>query len=107
MKHDKQYLSYLKEEKELQGLYDGLEKVYRKEFKKDMKQRSMYVTLPVHRLVAEYLCNRPTALHQQVTRLIHNKLSNHAGNLRWITQEELTMHHKTNPNVKKQRSSRK
>lgn len=107
MKHDKQYLSYLKEEKELHGLFDGLEKVYRKEFKKDQKQLSMYVKLPVHRLVAEYVCNRPSALHQQVTHLNHNKLSNHTGNLRCITQEELTVHHKTNPNMKKQRSIRK
>jgi len=98
--HDKQFIAYKKEVKELQDLYDGLQKIYRKEFNADLKLRTVNRTLLVHRLVAEYFCDKPSDGHKQVTHLDHNRKNNRANNLKWITQVELNVHQQKSPHVK-------
>lgn len=105
--YDKQYIAYKREVKELQELYNGLLKVYRKEFNADLKLRTVNRTLLVHRLVAEYFCDKPSDEHSQVTHLDHNRRNNRANNLKWITQVELNVHQQKSPKVKAAKGSNK
>ncbi len=105
--HDKQYFTYKKKVKELQELYNGLQKIYRKEFNADLKLRTLNRTLLVHRLVAEYFCDKPSDEHKQVTHLDHNRQNNRASNLKWVTQRELNIHQQKSPHVKAAKGSNK
>ncbi|MCU0356960.1 MAG: NUMOD4 domain-containing protein [Cyclobacteriaceae bacterium] len=46
----------------------------------------------VHRLVAEYFCNRPSAAHRFVIHLDHKKDNNYYRNLKWTTKAEMHAH---------------
>lgn len=61
------------------------------------------VTKPLHRLVADLFCEKPTDLHKFVIHLNYVKDNNYFKNLQWCTQEELTEHNKINPKVIKSR----
>lgn len=97
----------MQEVKELQSLYDGLNKKYRKLFDDDLKQRTMSKTLLAHRLVAENFCEKKSESHNQVTHIDHDRLNNRADNLKWVTQEELNIHQKQSPNVQRAYKERK
>jgi hypothetical protein len=84
----------------LQELLVGLRKKYRKEFKADLKARTINLTLLVRRLVAEYFCEKPSAEHEQVANLDHNRTNNRAYNLKWMTKDELNIHIQKSPYVK-------
>lgn len=57
------------------------------------------VTKPVHRLVAELFCEKPSDKHNFVIHLNFVKDNNYYKNLKWVTQKELTEHNKVNPKV--------
>lgn len=56
-------------------------------------------TIYLHKLVAEYFIEKPSNDHLCVIHLDFNKKNNHTSNLKWVTKEELTEHHKNNPNI--------
>ncbi len=53
----------------------------------------------IHKLVAEYFLAPGSPKQTYVLHLDHEKLNNHAQNLRWATQEEMIEHNRNNPNV--------
>jgi hypothetical protein len=57
------------------------------------------ISKPVHRLVAELFCEQESEDHKFVIHLNFVKDNNFFKNLKWVTQEELTEHNLTNPNV--------
>lgn len=57
------------------------------------------ITKPLHRLVAELFCEKPSPRHNFVIHLNYAKDNNFFKNLKWVTQKELTDHNKLNPNV--------
>lgn len=60
-------------------------------------------TKSVHRLVAEAFCVPKDDTKNFVIHLDFDKSNNHFKNLKWVDQEELTAHNKTNPKVKNSR----
>lgn len=52
----------------------------------------------MHRLVAEYFLKRDNNLQRYVIHLDYNKANNRVDNLRWVTKETLSQHHRLNPN---------
>lgn len=67
-------------------------------FKSDIDWKHK-ITKPVHRLVAEMFCEKPSIHHNFVIHLNYVKDNNYYKNLQWCTQIELTEHNKKNPNV--------
>ena len=61
------------------------------------------ISKPLHRLVAELYCEKPSDDHKFVIHLNHIKDNNHYKNLKWVTQIELTKHNIDNPTVIKSR----
>ncbi len=59
------------------------------------------VTKTIHKLVADAFCERPSKNHKFVIHLDFVKDNNHSQNLKWVTHEEMYVHHKNNPNYKK------
>ena len=53
----------------------------------------------VHKLVAEAFCTKPKNA-EYVIHLDYHKENNRADNLKWVSREQLTEHHKENPNYK-------
>jgi hypothetical protein len=52
----------------------------------------------MHRLVAEYFLDRDNNLQKYVIHLDYNKSNNSVENLKWVTKETLSQHHRLNPN---------
>ena len=53
----------------------------------------------LHRLVAEYFTNKPSAKHSFVIHLDHKKDNNNAPNLKWVKHEDQIAHALKDPNV--------
>lgn len=70
-----------------------------KEFKNDLKKRTINYQSLVHRLVAEAFCNKPSAEHVLVAHLDHDKLNNRFTNLKWMTTNENYAHQQLSPIV--------
>lgn len=71
-------------------------------FKSDIDWKHK-ITKPIHRLVAQFFCEKPSNKHKFVIHLNYIKDDNHFKNLMWYTQQELTEHNKKNPKVIKSR----
>jgi len=80
-------------------LSEGLKKDISKKMKADVTQRTMHYQSLIHRLVADYFCNRPSEEHSVVAHLDYNKLNNLATNLKWMTPEENFAHQQKSPHV--------
>jgi hypothetical protein len=52
----------------------------------------------VHRLVAQAFLKKPSNQHRFVIHLNYKKDDNRFKNLKWATREELSKHHRSNPN---------
>jgi len=52
----------------------------------------------IHRLVAEYFLDKENPLQRYVIHLDYNKSNNTVENLKWVTKETLSQHHRLNPN---------
>lgn len=54
-------------------------------------------TLYLHREIARLFLQKPSARHQYVIHLNHNKLDNKLRNLRWVTAAEMVLHQQKSP----------
>lgn len=61
----------------------------------------------IHRLVAEYFCERTSEKQIFVIHLDHDKSNNYYTNLKWVTRPEMIAHNKTNPRVIESHKRRK
>ncbi len=89
-RHDNGYFlktSYIKEYPSIQ-------------LKKDRKSFGFLV----HRLVAEYFCERPSAGHKFVIHLDHKKENNYYRNLKWVTRDEKHAHMVVDPSYLKSKA---
>lgn len=87
-------------------LLDRFKKNLSKKFQADLKARSIHYHALVHRLVAEYFCQRPSMEHSVVAHLDHDKLNNKAGNLQWMTPQENYAHQQKSPHVIEEKRER-
>jgi predicted transport protein len=63
-----------------------------------LRYKQKYIAFLVHRAVAElFIKQKPH--HKFVIHLNYNKLDNRVANLKWATQEEVTIHNFNNPSV--------
>lgn len=69
------------------------------QFYKKKKEKTLYVNLIPHRLVAEYYIPNNNPEKTFVLHLDFDKKNNHVSNLKWVTKKELYEFHKKNPNV--------
>ncbi len=84
-----------------------MKKKYRNGFRADEKKRTINHSFYVHKLVAEYFCNKPSDKHNLVIHLDHHKENNNCENLKWVTQEKVTLHSQGSPRVKAGNRNRK
>lgn len=106
-KKDDAYFSSLKVVEETSQLLTSLKKNLSEQYAQDLKDRTIHYHCLVHRLVAEYFCQRPSEAHSVVGHIDHNKLNNAANNLIWMTPQENSTHQQKSPHViaaKKDRS---
>jgi len=106
-KKDDNYHKLLKKYQELSTLREGIQKIYRKLFKDDLRERTINYSKLVHRLVAENFLPESQKKGMLVIHLDHNKLNNHFENLKWVAQPEATAHWQRNPLVIKSKRGRK
>ncbi|MGN6490732.1 MAG: HNH endonuclease [Agriterribacter sp.] len=64
------------------------------------KLNGEYFTALVHRLVAKYFLPKPKANQKFIIHLDHDYENNKYTNLKWATQDEVTVHNRKNPRVK-------
>jgi len=76
-------------------------------YNQDIKKRTFHYAALVHRLVAENFLIVPSAAHTIVTHLDHDKLNNQVSNLKWITEEEKSVHQRSSPLVIAEKAKRK
>jgi LysM repeat protein len=57
------------------------------------------ITKPVHRLVAENFCKKKSEYHNFVIHVNYENDNNYYKNLKWVTQNDMSLHNKANPNV--------
>lgn len=107
-------LKYLKKNKgnkkiiaETTDLLTNLKKSLSKNFRDDLKKRTINYHSLVHRLVAEYFLKKPSPQHNIVAHIDHDKLNNAVNNLIWMTKEENYAHQKKSPYVLKEKEERK
>lgn len=63
----------------------------------NLHRRGEKGTLYLHRELARLFVRRPSARHQYVIHLNHNKLDNRIRNLAWVTAEEMIKHQQSSP----------
>jgi hypothetical protein len=80
-------------------LLDGLKAKLSRKQRKDLKDRTVYYSVLVHRLVADYFLDKPQEGQTIVAHLDYDKLNNSARNLKWMTPEENYQHQKGSPYV--------
>lgn len=101
-KKDATFFKHKKQINEADNQIKLLKESYRKEFRANEKKRTIHFNPLVHRLVAEYFCNKPSEKHNLVIHLDYRKQNNDSDNLKWVTQEEATAHWQINTGFKKQ-----
>lgn len=92
---------------ETEKLLVNVKKNLSKKFHQDLKERTINYHALIHRLVAEYFLDKPTAQQTKVAHLDHEKLNNHVSNVKWMTPEENFAHQQTSPNVIKDKQERR
>ena len=78
-----------------------------KKLARNLKKRTVNHHFMVHRLVATYFLPPPKKDQTIVGHLNYNKLDNTVTNLRWMSQEENTLHQSKNPKVIEEKKWRK
>ncbi len=94
----RRYIAEKNEWRQLKSSYIKGYKVFA--FKAEAEDKKT-ITKTIHKLVAEAFNHRPSEKSHFVIHLDFVKDNNHYKNLRWVTQDELYEHHRTNPNYKK------
>ena len=64
-----------------------------------LKVKGKHVAFLFHRLVAENFLTKPSAAHDYVIHLNHDKIDNRRQNLKWATIEQVGAHNRNNPRV--------
>jgi ATP:corrinoid adenosyltransferase len=72
---------------------------YKKMVHKDNLSRTINYSILLHRAVADLFLKKKSAQHNIVIHQDFNKLNNAADNLSWVTQQECSQHHMSNPVV--------
>ena len=88
-------------------LLSEAKKKLNKQFKIDSKDRTIHYHSLIHKLVAEYFCNKPSDQHTVVAHLDFDKLNNRSSNLKWMTPQENMAHQQKSPHVIAGRKDRK
>lgn len=65
------------------------------------------ITKSLHRLVAEFFCDRASEKEENVIHLDFNKWNNHYQNLKWVSRTEMFDHSRKSPNTAKAIEKRK
>jgi hypothetical protein len=91
--------NYKKQLEDSLSSIDTLKKNLRKNMRRDEKERTIHYHSLVHRLVAEYFCDKATNEHTVVAHLDYDKLNNRNSNLRWMTPKENYIHQQKSPHV--------
>lgn len=92
---------------EKEDLLKLLRKQLHKIYKEDAKYRTINYHSLIHRLVAAYFLPKPSAGKIVVAHIDHDKLYNHAANLKWMTREENFQHQQNSPNVINEKERRR
>ena len=95
---------------ETQKLTDLIEKKktqLSKKLDRNLKKRTINHHFMIHRLVAAYFLPAPRPDQTIVAHLDYNKLNNSVTNLRWMNQEEHSLHQSKNPKVIAEKKWRK
>jgi hypothetical protein len=72
----------------------------------NLKPGGKYLTIYVHRAIAQAFLTSATAEHKYVIHLDHNKTNNHIDNLCWATKEEMEKHQQFSPAVIERKKKR-
>jgi hypothetical protein len=72
----------------------------------NLKPTGRFLTLYIHRLVAEAFLEKPNDNYRFVIHLDYNKANNKVTNLKWATKEDLETHQTTNPHIIESRRKR-
>jgi hypothetical protein len=72
----------------------------------NLKPSGKYLTIYVHRAIAQAFLTPLSADHKFVIHLDHNKTNNHINNLRWATKEEMEKHQQLSPAVIERKKKR-
>ena len=78
-----------------------------KKLDRNLKKRTINHHFMIHRLVAAYFLPAPRPDQTIVAHLDYNKLNNSVTNLRWMNQEEHSLHQSKNPKVIAEKKWRK
>ncbi len=92
--------------KEMELLLRSMRANLSKKFQDDLKARTVHRHFLIHRLVADYFLEKPSAKQTITGHLDYNKLNNHANNLRWMTLQENILHQQSSPYVIKEKKER-
>ncbi|MEO7766717.1 MAG: HNH endonuclease [Ferruginibacter sp.] len=94
--------SYLKcavEFEETSLLLNNLKERISNKSNENLKSRTIYYQVLIHRLVAQYFLKQPSPAHTVVAHLDYDKLNNNKNNLQWMTPEDNYLHQRFSPNV--------
>lgn len=72
----------------------------------NLKPKGSYLTLYIHRVVAELFLTKLSEDHRFVIHLDYNKKNNLLTNLKWATKEQMELHQQGSPFVKESRKKR-
>ena len=78
-----------------------------KKLDRNLKKRTINHHFMIHRLVAAYFLPAPRPDQTIVAHIDYNKLNNSVTNLRWMNQEEHSLHQSKNPKVIAEKKWRK
>lgn len=92
--------------KEAEFLLESMKANLSKKFQDDLKARTVHQHFLIHRLVASYFLPKPSSKKIIVGHLDYNKLNNRVDNLKWMTQEENSIHQQSSPYVMKEKKER-
>lgn len=84
---------------EMTQLLQSMKRNVSKKFQADLKSRTIHYHSLVHKLVAEYFCEKPSEKHTVVAHLDYNKMNNNCSNLKWMTPAENVAHQQKSPLV--------
>ncbi len=83
-----------------------VKKNYREYYLVAEKERTHYMSILFHRMVADRFCKKKSAKHSIVTHLDFDKINNKASNLKWVTQQECTDWQQNSPRVIAEKKTR-
>jgi hypothetical protein len=95
------------DERAIQLRIEQLRRNYYRELRANEKTRIVHITYLAHRLVAEVFTQKPSEQHNIVIHLDYDKMNNHVDNVKWVTQEEASIHQQKSPAVIAEKVTRK